>query len=82
MKGQHLSPNGLGISIAILSGVWMLGISLLGLSGRALDAVKVMQTHHIWYELTGAGIALGILEALIAGYAIGYAAAWLHNHFA
>ena len=82
MKEQHLSPKGLGISVAILSGLWMLGISLLGLSGRALEAVSFMQSHHILYELTGLGIVLGILEALIAGYVLGYAAAWLYNRFA
>lgn len=82
MKGQHLNPNGLGIALAILSAVGMLLLSLLGLSDRALEAVRIMQTHHIWYDLTAVGILAGILEAAVASYVLGYVLAWLYNRFA
>lgn len=82
MKGQHLSPNGLGIALAIISGIGMLILSLLGLGGRALEAVKIMQAHHIWYELTAFGIIAGIIEAAVFSFVFGYATAWLYNRFA
>lgn len=82
MKAAHLSEKGLGIAIAIISAVGMLVLSLLGLSGRALEAIKLMQTHHIWYDLTAFGVIAGILEAAVFSFVLGYATAWLYNRFA
>lgn len=82
MKEQHLNPNALGISLAIISGISMLILSLLGLSEKALKAVEIMKWNHIWYDLTVFGIIAGIIEAAVFSYVIGYALAWLYNRFA
>lgn len=82
MEKTHLNPNGLGIAIAIISGIGMLILSLLGLSGKALEAVEAMQWHHIWFDLTAFGVIAGIIEAAVFSYVLGYALAWLYNRFA
>lgn len=81
MKSQHLNTHGLGIALAILSGIGMFILSLLGLSGRALKVVEMMQWHHIWYNLTAFGIIAGIIEAAVFSYVVGHLFGWLYNRF-
>ncbi len=82
MKTKQLSPHGLGLASAIVSGLGMLVVSILGLSGKAMEVVKLMQAHHIWYDLTGVGIIAGIIEAFIFGYVIAYIFGWIYNRVA
>ena len=79
---SSLSPKGLGMAIALLSALCMLLISLLGLGGYAADAVTNMQAYHIGYDLTAGGIIVGIVEAVIAGYVIGWLTATFYNKYA
>jgi hypothetical protein len=71
--------NALGIAIAALSVLGMLLLSILGLAGYALEAVKMMQAHHIFFDLTLVGVIAGLVEAGIAGYVIGYLIALFYN---
>lgn len=79
---MKLNANGLGLTLAIWSAVYMLVISLLGLGGIYLNGVEAMQAWHIWYDLTTVGIILGIIEAFVIAYVGGYLVAWLYNKLA
>ncbi|MDH5596487.1 MAG: hypothetical protein OEY44_00150 [Candidatus Peregrinibacteria bacterium] len=82
MHHSSLSPKGLGIALAALSGLFMLLISLLGLAGYFQEGIALMQAHHIGYNLTLPGIIIGILEAVIFSYVAGYLFGAIYNKYA
>ncbi len=82
MTNTSLSPKGLGISLALISGICMLLLSLLGLAGYMQEAVNMMQVWHLGYQLTFIGILIGIVEAAVLSYVAGWLTALLHNKFA
>jgi hypothetical protein len=76
-----INPNGLGLSAAILSGLGMLVMGILAMSGIYLEAFEMMKAWHIWFDASVGGIALGILEAGVFSYIVGYLLGWLYNKF-
>jgi len=76
------NANALGISLAVVSGLGMLILSLVGLAGYGLAAVASMQEWHIFFSLSWIGIIGGIIEAGIAGYIGGYIIAAVYNKYA
>lgn len=77
-----LSPKGLAISLALISAVCMLIISLIGLTGYGQDAIALTQAYFFGYKLSFLGIVLGILEGALLGFVSGWLLAVLHNKFA
>lgn len=79
---KTLNSHALGLSAALLAGLCMLGLSLLGLAGAYTGAVEIMQQWHMWYSLTPLGIVLGIVEAGVVSYIVGWLFGFLYNKFA
>jgi len=77
-----LSPHGLGIALAAVSALLMLVLSLVGLAGYGQEAVAMMQTHHIGYDLTVVGIIIGIVEAAVFSYVAAYIFGVIYNKYA
>lgn len=77
-----LSPKGLGIALALISALCMLILSLVGLAGYGQEAVSMMQIWHVGYDLTFLGIVIGIVEAIVLSYIVGWLIALVYNQFA
>lgn len=79
---KTLSPNGLGIAMALVDALFVLILSLVGLAGFATTTVDTLKSYGIGYDLTFLGIVVGILVAAIFGYIFGWLTAALYNKFA
>jgi len=78
----RLNELALGYAGAILAGVHMLLLSILGLLGLYQGAVSQMQQLHLFFSLSTVGILAGIVEGAIVGFIGLYALAWVYNKFA
>jgi hypothetical protein len=76
---QYLSPKGLGQSLAILSAVFMLLLSIGVWTGYYQGAAEAMQQWHMFYSFSAVGTIAGMIEGAVHGYVMGYALAWLYN---
>ena len=74
-----LSAYALAYTLAIISGVWMLILSLAGKMGYWLGAVEMMQEWHLFYSLSISGIIVGIAEAALCGLVCGFVFGWIYN---
>lgn len=79
MEKVGLNPLALGYSLAIVSGLAMLVLSIVGKLGYGEEAIRIMQAYHILYSPTPLGIILGIIEGAIAGFIGGYLIAYFYN---
>lgn len=79
---QKLDGVAFGYSLAILSGLWMLILGILGSLGYAAGAIAWMQTYHLFFNITFIGVVTGIIEAGIYGFVIGWLLAYFYNRFA
>lgn len=77
-----INSYALGYTLAILSAICMLLISIAGKLGFGLDAVGIMQKFHFMYSLTPGGIIGGMAEAALWGLLSGFLVGWLYNKFA
>ncbi|MFQ5801014.1 MAG: hypothetical protein ACE5HH_04770 [Candidatus Hydrothermarchaeales archaeon] len=82
MEKTVLDPLALGYSAAVLGGLIMLVLSIVGLLGFGGEAVRIMQAYHIWYSLSVVGIVLGIIEGAIGSFVGGYLIAYFYNRSA
>lgn len=74
-----LSAYALAYTMAIISGVWMLLLSLAGKMGYWLEAVEMMQKMHYMYSLSISGVIVGVAEAALCGLVFGFVFGWLYN---
>ena len=81
MEKTELDSLALGYSAAILGGLIMIVLSIVGLLGLGGEAVQIMQAYHIWYSLSIGGIVLGVIEGAIGSFAAGYLIAYFYNRF-
>ena len=81
MNHEGLKPLALGYSLAIVSAICMLVISILGWLGLYAKGVAAMQNWHVYYNLTIVGVLAGIVEAAIVSFVAGILIAWLYNKF-
>lgn len=79
---KSLSPNAVGLSAAILAGICMLVIGVLAMFGLYMDAFEAMKAYHLWFDATVVGIILGIVEAFVFTYVVGFLFALLYNKIA
>lgn len=79
MEYVKLNPLALGYASAIIGALFMLLLSIAGVLGFWLDAVKIMQSFHFGYALSAAGIIAGIIEDAAASFVFGYLIAYLYN---
>ncbi|NIA02097.1 MAG: hypothetical protein GWP15_01810 [Nitrospirae bacterium] len=79
---KKLSPNAIGLAAAILSAVCMLVIGVLAMFEFRMEAFEMMKTMHIWFDATVVGVLLGMVEAFVFSYVVGYLFALLYNKLA
>lgn len=77
----RLDPFALAYTLAILSSLCMLILSIAGTFGYCLSVVEMMEVWHLSYSLTFMGIIGGIAEAGLYGLVIGFLVGWLYNQF-
>lgn len=77
----RLDPFALAYTLAILSSLCMLILSIAGKLGYCLNAVEMMKVWHFSYSLTLMGTIGGMAEAGLVGLVIGFAVGWLYNKF-
>ena len=75
----RLNVLSFGAAAAAVVGTAMLLFSLVALTGRAADAEALMESMHIFYQLTPLGTVMGVLEGAAFGFAVGAPFAWLYN---
>ena len=80
-KTTICNAKALGASIALVSALSMLFLSVLGWLGFGLKAVEAMIQWHIYYSLSIGGVIAGIVEALVFGYIVGYLIEWFYNKY-
>lgn len=78
---QKLNPLALGYSLAILSGISMLLLGILGYLGIFTEAIEMMIQWHIFFDISFIGIIAGIIEASIWGFVGGYLFGYIYNKF-
>ncbi len=79
---QKLNAKALGYSLAILSGVSMLLLGILGNLGLYLTGVEAMKQWHLFFDLSILGIVAGIIEAGLFSFIFGWLIAYVYNKFA
>ena len=79
---QKLNTQALGYSLAVLSGLGMLTLGILGNLGLYLGGVGMRQTWHMFFSLSFTGIITGIIEASVYGFIGGWLIAYFYNKFA
>jgi hypothetical protein len=80
---SQLDPVALGAAVGFVSGVGLLLASaVLLLRGGAVVGpnLSLLGQYLPGFRVTWAGAVLGLVEAAIGGFALGYATAWLRHH--
>lgn len=81
MAKFELNAKALGYASAILAGLCMLLLGILGNLGIYVSAAEQMQKWHMFFSLSIGGIITGIIEASIIGFIAGYVFALIYNKF-
>ena len=79
---KKINPLALGYAAAIISTVGMLLLGILGNLDFYTGAVQIMQEWHIFFSLSTSGIILGMIEAAVGGFLLGFTFGWVYNRFA
>ena len=77
----QLNPAALGGASAIIAGLIMLVLGILGNMGFYTGGVEMMQQRHIFFSLSIGGIIAGTIEAIVVTFLVVYALSWLYNEF-
>lgn len=78
----RLNSVALGLALAAVLGAGMLVFSFVALGGRIPEAERWMETFHVFYQLTFAGIIAGVIEAALFGGFLGFGVGWAYNRLA
>jgi hypothetical protein len=78
---DKLNSLALGTSAAIVAGLSMLILGILGNLGIYQGAVEMMSQWHMFFSLSPFGILTGIIEAALISFAFLYIFGWLYNKF-
>jgi hypothetical protein len=78
---EKLNSLALGTSAAIVAGLSMLILGILGNLGIYQGAVEMMSQWHMFFSLSPFGILTGIIEAALISFAFFYIFGWLYNKF-
>ena len=76
-----LNTLALGTSAAIVAGLSMLLLGILGNFGIYQGAVEMMSQWHLFFSLTSFGIFTGIIEAAVISFVFFYIFGWVYNKF-
>ena len=78
---EKLNSLSLGASAAIVAGLSMLILGILGNLGVYQTAVEMMIQWHMFFSLTPFGILTGIIEAAAISFVFFYIFGWVYNKF-
>ena len=76
---EKLNSLALATSAAIVAGLSMLILGILGNLGIYQGAVEMMSQWHMFFSLTPSGIFTGIIEAAIISFAFLYIFGFIYN---
>jgi len=76
---EKLNTLALGTSAAIVAGLSMLLLGILGNFGIYQGAVEMMNQWHMFFSLTPFGIFTGIIEAAVISFVFFYIFGWVYN---
>jgi hypothetical protein len=76
-----LNTLALGTSAAIVAGLSMLLLGILGNFSIYQGAVEMMSQWHMFFSLTPFGIFTGIIEAAVISFVFFYIFGWVYNKF-
>ena len=76
---NKLNSLALGVSAAIIAGLSMLILGILGNLGIYMDAVEMMSQWHMFFSLSPFGIFTGIIEAAVITFVFFYIFGWIYN---
>ena len=76
---RHLDALALAGATAIVSAIAMLLLGVFGAVSVYEGAVEAMEQWHLFFEPTIVGTLAGIVEAVVIGFVVAYAIAWLYN---
>jgi hypothetical protein len=76
---QKLSVKNLGLSLAIVSALGMLVLSVFGNLGLYMNGVEAMMQIHLFFNLSFFGVILGMIEAGVFGFVLGVLIAYFYN---
>ena len=74
-----LKPLAFGGAAAVVTGIAMLSIGILGNLGLYTGAVAMMGQWHVFFNLSILGIVAGMIEGAAVSFAGGYGFAALYN---
>ncbi len=78
---EKLNPLAFGASAAIVAGLSMLILGILGNIGVYKGAVEMASLWHMFFSLTPVGILTGMIEGAIVSFVFFYIFGWIYNKF-
>jgi len=78
---EKFNSLSLGASAAIVAGLSMLILGILGNLGVYQGAVEMMSQWHMFFSLTPFAILTGIIEAAVISFVFFYIFGWVYNKF-
>ena len=78
---EKLNALALGYAGAVISGVGMFLLGILGNLGVLTTIVEVMMQWHVFFSLSVIGIITGMIEAVVFNFIVLYAFAQVYNKF-
>jgi hypothetical protein len=76
---DKLNSLAFGASAALVAGLSMLILGILGNIGVYKGAVEMASQWHMFFSLTPVGILTGIIEGAIVSFAFFYIFGWIYN---
>jgi len=76
---DKLNSLAFGASAAIVAGLCMLILGILGNIGVYKGAVEMASQWHMFFSLTPVGILTGIIEGAIISFVFFYIFGWIYN---
>ena len=76
---DKLNSLAFGASAAIVAGLSMLILGILGNIGVYRGAVEMASQWHMFFSLTPVGILTGIIEGAIVSFVFFYIFGWIYN---
>ena len=81
MAETRFNSLALGYAAALISAVLMLLLGILGNLGIYTGAVEMMQSVHMFFDLSVLGIITGMIEAAVISFVFVYLFGWTYNKF-
>lgn len=76
---NKLNIKAFGLSLGIVSAIFMILLGILGNLGIYMSVVNMMQEWHQFFDLSFIGIILGVIEAFIISFIFGAGIAYFYN---